>query len=53
MNQAIKMVYESVDYRMLEIADAFGLHYPTVSIASHQASLKKAWLHVLDPHLFL
>lgn len=38
--QAIRMAYESGDYTMQQIADAFGVHYSTVSRAVKQIAIK-------------
>jgi putative transposase len=37
----MKKAYEASDYTMQEIADAFGVHYSTVSSALDKTSLKK------------
>jgi len=40
--EGMKKAYETGDYTMQQIADAFGVHYSTVSRAVHKTSLKNS-----------
>jgi len=40
--EGMRKAYEAGDYTMQQIADAFGVHYSTVSRAAHKTSLKNS-----------
>jgi IS30 family transposase len=44
-----KKAYETGDYTMQKIAEAFGVHHSTVSRSLHKTSLKNACLQNLTP----